>query len=109
MLKWFLAVDDICAEMEKEARDAIEYFEDHDALETEPSEDKVEGFKKTLTAHLKRLKADWPDDIGPNRINDLTRHIGFSERHDFSDMVHLDIPCIRGAARDYAGKTDAAP
>ena len=48
----------------------------------------------------------FPEDLRPNRVGDLNRHIGFAERHDFSDIEDMDIPAIMESIRRYGRAGD---
>ena len=57
--------------------------------------------KSDFVSAWQRVQDLFPDDLQPNRTFDLNRHIGFAEKHDFSDIELLDIPAVMESVQRY--------
>jgi len=84
--------------LKTKARHARQYLQAHNLEALENKDDIVEAWR--------RVQDRFPEDLNAPRVNDLTRHLGFAEAHDFSDIETFDIPAIKGAIERYGRGSD---
>lgn len=98
--RWFVQVIRLCREIRKKALDASKT----------KSKTTVATLKGYLDTDHDALMEIWPTDAPCPSLNDLGRHIHFSQPVDFRDILHFDLPAIEAAAeKHFLTSRPAAP
>lgn len=104
MLDWLIRVHSICRTMQVKATEAYAIL-----VEDDPDLETVDTIKAAMREQSQQLVDVLPQDFPKSRLPDLQRHIRFSERNDYHDILRSDLPDIEATAESYARKLAAKP
>jgi len=94
-ISWYKKVREILRSIQKKACHALELYSSGD-------HESVKAVKEYIQGDYDELEKLWKVEIVTHDLSDLGRHIHFSEKNDYENIVKCDVPKIDKMAEEHA-------